>query len=120
MALEVWRKGMLLVLSGGTGNPLFSTDTAAVLRARELNAEVVLKGTKIRGVFTADPEMEQNAQFLERLSYQTALEKALKVMDAMAFTLCAEGKLPIVIFDLFQPGNLLKTVKGEKVGSMVC
>jgi uridylate kinase len=110
----------VLVLSGGTGNPLFSTDSAAALRARELKVEAVLKGTKVRGVFSADPEKHPEARFLSRLTYEEVLQQRLAIMDPAAFALCAEPRLPIVVFDLFEAGNLVKIVKGEKVGSIIC
>jgi uridylate kinase len=110
----------VVVLSGGTGNPLFSTDTAAALRACQLEAQAVLKGTKVKGVFSADPLKDRRARFLPRLTYQAALRRRLGIMDATAFSLCAENRIPIIVFDFFQPGNLAGLIQGERIGSMIC
>ena len=112
--------GRVLVLSGGTGNPMFSTDSAAVLRACELDVQAVLKGTKVKGVFSADPKQDRSARFLPRLTYEQALRRKLAIMDATAFALGAENRIPIVVFDLFKPGNLAGVVKGVLIGSRVC
>jgi len=113
-------QGHVLVLSGGTGKPLFSTDTAAALRARQLKAQAILKGTKVRGVYSADPGKNRNARFYPSLTYRQALEQKLAIMDAAAFSLCARSRIPIIVFDLFRPGNLVRVAKGEPIGSKVC
>jgi uridylate kinase len=113
-------RGQVLVLSGGTGRPLFSTDTAAAHRAHELRARAILKGTRVRGVYSADPEQHRNARFYPRLTYRQALQRKLAIMDAAAFSLCARSRIPIIVFDLFQADNLLRVVKGEPIGSKVC
>ncbi|MEO0107931.1 MAG: uridine monophosphate kinase [candidate division WOR-3 bacterium] len=113
-------RGEVVVLSGGTGNPLFSTDTAAALRAREVEAQVILKGTKVRGVFSDDPRRNPKARFLSRVSYDEALRRHLRVMDQTAFSLCAESRIPIVVFQLFKKGNLARVIKGEDTGSRIC
>jgi len=113
-------RGKVVVLSGGTGRPLFSTDTAAALRARQLRADAILKGTKVRGVFSADPVKYRSARFYPRLTFRQALARKLEIMDAAAFALCARHRLPIVVFDLFQPGNIRRVIKGEPIGSKVC
>jgi uridylate kinase len=116
---ELSRK-TVLVLSGGTGNPLFSTDTAAALRAREVGAQVLLKGTKVKGVYSADPERDRQAKFLPRVSYEQALRQGLEVMDRTAFAVCAESRMPIIVFDMFKSGNLAAVIRGEAIGSKVC
>jgi uridylate kinase len=113
-------QGHVLVLSGGTGRPLCSTDTAAALRARQLKVQAVLKGTKVRGVYSADPGKNRNARFYPTLTYRRALERKLAIMDATAFLLCAQSRIPIIVFDLFRPGNLVRVAKGEPIGSKVC
>jgi uridylate kinase len=117
---EVMSRRRVLVLSGGTGNPLFSTDTAAALRACELGAQAILKGTKVKGVYSADPQQVKNARFLPRLTYDQALRRKLAIMDATAFALCTENRIPIIVFDIFKPGNLAGVIKGEPIGSRVC
>jgi len=113
-------RGEVLVLSGGTGKPLFSTDTAAALRARELGAEAILKATKVKGVYSADPAENPDARFYPRLTFRQALQRKLAIMDAAAFAQCARHRIPIIVFDLFQPGNIARVVKGEPIGSKVC
>jgi uridylate kinase len=113
-------RGKVVILSGGTGRPLFSTDTAAALRARQLRAGAILKGTKVRGVFSADPGRYRNARFYPRLTFRQALDQKLGVMDATAFALCARHRIPIIVFGLFQPGNIRRIVKGAPIGSKVC
>ncbi|MCL6466640.1 MAG: uridine monophosphate kinase [candidate division WOR-3 bacterium] len=110
-------EGKILVLSGGTGNPFFSTDSAAALRALELNMEIILKGTKVPGIFSADPEKYPDAQFYPRITYEQALAEGLKVMDQTAFALCREHRIPIVVFDINQPDAILKIIGGKKIGS---
>jgi len=108
-----------VIFAAGTGNPYFSTDTAAALRANEVGAEVILKATKVDGVYTKDPKKHADAVRYEQVSYREALEKQLKVMDAAAFALCMENKMPIVVFDFFAEHNLRRVVMGEKVGTLV-
>ena len=112
-------KGRVVVFAAGTGNPYFTTDTAAALRAMEVRAEVILKATKVDGVFTADPHLDPTATRLDTISYLEVLEKQLKVMDATAISLCMDNRLPIVVFNLRKPGNIRKAVLGEQVGSVV-
>jgi uridylate kinase len=118
-ALRHLEKGRVVVLAAGTGNPYFTTDTAAALRAMEIRAEVILKGTKVDGVYSADPMVDPSAERYETISYLEVLEKRLKVMDATAISLCMDNKLPIVVFSLREPGNLSRVVMGERVGTIV-
>jgi uridylate kinase len=118
-ALRHMEKGRLVIFAGGTGNPYFSTDTAAVLRALEVEAEVILKGTGVDGIFTADPKKDPKAQFIAELSYQEALVKNYEVMDANAFGLCKTNKLPIIVFNMNRPGNLDRVLRGESEGTIV-
>ena len=118
-AIRHLEKGRVVIFAGGTGNPFFSTDTAASLRASEMNAEVILKGTKVDGVYDSDPKKNSKATRFEKLSYLDVLKKNLRVMDATAISMCMEGDLPIVIFDVFKKGNLKRAVCGEKVGTVV-
>ena len=104
---------------GGTGNPYFSTDTAAALRANEMNAEAILKATKVDGIYDSDPKKNPTAKRYTQVSYQEALTKQLKVMDAAAFALCMDNAMPIIVFDLFKPHNIKRVVMGEKVGTLV-
>lgn len=113
-------EGKILILSGGTGNPFFSTDSAAALRALELKMEIILKGTNVPGIFSTDPKMDPNAQFYPRLSYEKALAEGLKIMDQTAFALCREHRIPIVVFDISQSDAILKIIGGKKIGSCVC
>jgi uridylate kinase len=108
-----------VIFGAGTGNPYFTTDTAGSLRAIEMKADVILKGTRVDGVYDADPEKNPNAKKFETISFQDCISKNLKVMDMTAFTLCMENKLPIIVFDMNQAGNLLKIVQGESVGTLV-
>ncbi len=112
-------KGRLVIFAGGTGNPFFSTDTAAVLRALEMEAEVVLKATNVDGVFTADPRKDPSARHIPELSFQEALVKGYAVMDANAFGLCQANKLPIVVLDVNKPGQIARAIAGEQVGTLV-
>jgi uridylate kinase len=112
-------KGRVVVLAGGTGNPYFSTDTAAALRAMEIKAEVVLKATKVDGVYDADPKKVATAQRYDQITYRDVLARGLGVMDTTAISLCMDNNLPIVVFDLNVPGNLKRVVLGEKIGSRV-
>lgn len=118
-AIRHLEKGRVVVFGAGTGNPYFSTDTAAALRAMEIKAEVILKATKVDGVFTADPELDPTATRLDTVSHLQVLEQRLKVMDSTAISLCMDNKLPIVVFNLRTAGNLRRAVLGETVGSLV-
>ena len=118
-AVRHLEKGRVLIFGAGTGNPYFSTDTAAALRANEIGAEVVLKATKVDGIYDKDHKKHANAKRYERITYTEALEKRLKVMDAAAFALCQDNKMPIIVFDFFRPHNLLRVVSGARVGTLV-
>ena len=118
-AIEAMQEGRVVVIGGGTGNPFFTTDTASTLRAIEIKADVILKGTRVDGVYTADPEKDPTATKYDHLTFQEALGKKLKIMDLTAFALCEENNLPIYVFDMNQPGNLLKVVTGEPIGTEV-
>ena len=118
-AIEAMQEGRVVIIGGGTGNPFFTTDTASTLRAIEIKADVILKGTRVDGVYTADPEKDPTATKYDRLTFQEALGKKLKIMDLTAFALCEENDLPIYVFDMNQPGNLLKVVTGEAIGTEV-
>ena len=116
-ALALLEQGVVVLISGGTGNPFFTTDTAAALRAVELGASVLFKGTRVDGVYSADPEKDLTATKYSRLSFDEALEKNLKIMDMTAFTLCKENGMPVVVFDMNKHGNLLRLVMGESIGT---
>jgi uridylate kinase len=118
-ALRHLEKGRVVVFAGGTGNPYFSTDTAASLRAMEIKADVILKATKVDGIYTADPVLVKDATMFEQITYMEVLQRGLRVMDATAIALCRENNLPIVIFNLNQRGNIHRVVMGERVGSLV-
>ncbi len=118
-AIRHLEKGRVVILAAGTGNPYFTTDTAAGLRAIELGAEVLLKATRVDGVYSADPEKDSSAVKFDEVSFADVLKNRLTVMDLTAFTLCQENNLPIVIFDVNEPGNLLRLIEGEKVGTLV-
>jgi uridylate kinase len=118
-AIRHMEKGRVVVFAAGTGNPYFTTDTAAALRAMEMKADVILKGTKVDGIYTADPMLHPEATKFESISYINVLERGLKVMDATAISLCMDNKLPIVVFNLRTPGNLRRAVLGETVGTTV-
>ena len=118
-AIESLEEGRVVIIGGGTGNPFFTTDTAASLRAIEISADAILKGTRVDGIYTADPEKYPDATKYDTLSYTEAIEKELNVMDLTAFTLCKENKMPIIVFDMNTSGNLKKLVAGEKVGTLV-
>jgi uridylate kinase len=118
-AVRHLEKGRVVIFGGGTGNPYFSTDTAAALRATEIGAEVILKATKVDGIYDSDPLKNPNAQRYSRLTYLEALQRQLKVMDSTAFSLCMDNHMPIIVFDLFKPHNLLRVVLGEEVGTLV-
>jgi uridylate kinase len=118
-AIRHLEKRRVVVFGGGTGNPYFSTDTAAALRAMEIKADVIMKGTKVDGIFDADPMLHPNATRFDRISYLQVLDKGLKVMDATAISLCMDNKLPIVVFNLKTPGNIKRAITGEPIGSLV-
>jgi uridylate kinase len=118
-AVRHLEKGRVVIFGGGTGNPYFSTDTAAALRANEIGAEVILKGTKVDGIYDSDPKKNPKAKRFSQITYLEALQKQLKVMDSTAFSLCMDNKMPIIVFELFRPHNLKKVVLGEKVGTLV-
>ena len=118
-AIRHLEKGRVVVFGGGTGNPYFSTDTAAALRAMEVKAEVIFKATKVDGIYDADPMTHPNASRFDRISYLQVLEQGLKVMDSTAVSLCMDNHLPIMVFNLRTPGNILRAITGEAVGSLV-
>jgi uridylate kinase len=113
------RGGGRCIFSAGTGNPYFTTDSAAALRANEINAEVILKGTRVDGIYTADPEKFPDATKYDAISFEKVISLGLNVMDMTAFTLCQENNLPIIVFDIINPDNLSKIIHGEKVGTLV-
>jgi uridylate kinase len=119
-AMRHLEKGRVVIFGAGTGNPYFTTDTAGSLRAIEIGADVILKGTRVDGIYTADPEKDPTATKYETISYTDVIGKRLNVMDMTAFTLCQENNMPIIVFDMNKSGNLLKVATGEKVGTYVC
>jgi uridylate kinase len=118
-ALRHLEKGRVVIFAAGTGNPFFTTDTAAALRAMEIGAEVLLKATKVAGVYDKDPAKHQDARLYHRVSFTEALEKDLRVMDSTAFALCRDNSLPIVVFDMNQPGNIREVVRGADIGTLI-
>lgn len=118
-AVRHLEKSRVVIFGAGTGNPYFTTDTAASLRAVEIEADVILKGTRVDGIYTADPEKDKNAKRFDKISFNEVFERDLKVMDMTAFTLCYENKLPIIVFDMNKEGNLRKIIKGEPLGTLV-
>lgn len=118
-AIRHVEKGRVVIFGAGTGNPYFTTDTAGSLRAIEIQADVILKGTRVDGIYSADPEKDPTATRYDTITFQECLTKKLKVMDATAFTLCMENNLPIIVFDMNTPGNLRRVISGEKVGTLV-
>jgi uridylate kinase len=118
-AIRHLEKGRVVIFGGGTGNPYFTTDSAAVLRAIEINADVILKGTRVDGIYTSDPEKDENATKFDFITFEDVLKKGLKVMDTTAFTLSQENELPIIVFDMNKKGNLYKVVAGENIGTRV-
>lgn len=118
-AMRHLEKGRVVIFSGGTGNPYFSTDTAAALRANEIGAEVILKATKVDGIYDSDPKKNPQAKRFSKITYLDALQKQLKVMDSTAFSLCMDNKMPIIVFNMFTPHNLQRVVQGEEVGTLV-
>lgn len=118
-ALELFNRGYVVIIAGGTGNPFFTTDTASALRGVEIEAEALLKGTRVDGVYTSDPEKDPKAIKYEILTFTEAYERKLKVMDLTAFTMCQENKLPIIVFDMNTTGNLKNLIAGESIGTLV-
>ena len=118
-AVRHLEKGRVIIFAGGTGNPYFSTDTTAALRAVEIDADVLLKGTQVDGVYSADPKTNPKAKRLKELTAMEAISKRLRVMDTTAFSLCMENKLPIIVFNLYKPGNIRRLIAGEAVGTLI-
>lgn len=118
-AIRHLEKNRVVIFGAGTGNPYFTTDTAASLRAIEIEADVILKGTRVDGIYSADPEKDKNAVRFDKISFEEVYKRKLQVMDLTAFTLCKENKIPIIVFDMNKPGNLTKVVHGKKVGTLV-
>ncbi len=118
-AMRHMEKGRVVIFAAGTGNPYFTTDTTATLRASEINAEVVIKATKVDGIYTSDPKKDSAAKKFDKISYIDVLTKGLKVMDSTAISMCMDNSIPIIVFDLYAKGSLLKIVKGEQVGTLV-
>ena len=117
--IEALERGEIVIFSGGTGNPFFTTDTASTLRAVEMEADVMLKGTRVDGVYTTDPEKDPEAEKYDELTFDEALQKELRILDLTAFTMCKENDLPIIVFNMNEKGNLRKLISGEKVGTLV-
>src|SRR5674476_2186 len=117
--VESLKNKTVCILSGGTGNPFFTTDTAAALRAVEIGADVLLKGTRVDGVYTSDPEKDPKAEKFDHISFEEVIKRRLQVMDSTAFTMCRENNMPLVVFDMNKPGNLKKLVEGDKIGTLV-
>ncbi len=118
-AIKLLEEGYVVVIGGGTGNPFFTTDTGSALRAAEIKAEIILKGTRVDGIYTADPEKDPTAKKYESITYDEAYAKNLKVMDLTAFTMCKENNIPMLVFDMNTKGNLIKVLNGEKIGTIV-
>lgn len=118
-AIKLLEEGYVVVIGGGTGNPFFTTDTGSALRAAEIKAEIILKGTRVDGIYTADPEKDPTAKKYESITYDEAYQKNLKVMDLTAFTMCKENNIPMLVFDMNTKGNLTKVLNGEKIGTIV-
>jgi len=118
-AVRHLEKGRIVIFGAGTGNPFFTTDSAASLRAVEIESDVILKGTRVDGVYDSDPEKNSNALKFDTLTFDQAYERQLKIMDMTAFTLCKENEIPVVVFDMNSPGNLKKVILGEKIGTLV-
>ena len=117
--VESLKNKTVCILSGGTGNPFFTTDTAAALRAVEIGADVLLKGTRVDGVYTSDPEKDPAAQKFDKISFEEVITRRLKVMDSTAFTMCMDNNMPLVVFDMNKPGNLTKIIEGDAIGTIV-
>ncbi|MFT4682750.1 MAG: uridylate kinase [Flavobacteriales bacterium] len=118
-AMRHLEKGRVVIFGSGTGNPFFTTDSAASLRAIEMDVDVILKGTRVDGIYTADPEKDPDATKYTRITFKEVFSKGLEVMDMTAFTLCNENKLPIIVFDMNKPGNLMRVLQGEQIGTLV-
>jgi uridylate kinase len=118
-AVRHLEKGRIVIFGAGTGNPFFTTDSAASLRAVEIESDVILKGTRVDGVYDSDPEKNSNALKFDNLTFDQAYDKQLKIMDMTAFTLCKENEIPVVVFDMNNPGNLKKVILGAKIGTLV-
>jgi len=116
---EAMKNKTVCILSGGTGNPFFTTDTAAALRAVEIGADVLLKGTRVDGVYTSDPEKDPSAEKFDKISFEEVITRKLKVMDSTAFTMCRENNMPLIVFDMNKPGQLNKVIDGETIGTLV-
>ena len=119
LTFHLLSQGFVVIFTFGTGNPFFTTDTAAALRGVEMNAEVMLKGTRVDGVYTTDPEKDNKAVKFDEITFDEAYKRGLKIMDLTAFTMCKENNLPVIVFDMNKRGNLLEVIKGEKVGTLV-
>ena len=117
--VEAMKNNTVCILSGGTGNPFFTTDTAAALRAIEIGASVLLKGTRVDGVYTSDPEKDSDAEKFDKISFEEVINRKLKVIDSTAFTMCSENNMPLVVFDMNKPGNLVKLIEGIMIGTLV-
>jgi uridylate kinase len=117
--VEVMKKKTVSILAGGTGNPFFTTDTASALRAVEIGADVLLKGTRVDGVYSADPEKHPEAEKFDRITFEEVINKRLKVMDSTAFTMCRDNNMPIIVFDMNRHGNLIRVISGDHVGTIV-
>jgi uridylate kinase len=117
--LEVMKNRIVCLLSGGTGNPFFTTDTAAALRAVEIGADVLLKGTRVGGIYTSDPEKDPKAEIFDKISFEEVISRRLKIMDSTAFTMCRENNLRVIVFDMNKFGNLNKVIAGDKIGTLV-
>lgn len=118
--VEEMKKGVVCILSGGTGNPFFTTDTAAALRAVETGADVLLKGTRVDGVYTSDPEKDPEAKKFDTITFGEVIDRRLKVMDSTAFTMCRDNNMTVIVFDMNKKGNLLKLIEGGKTGTLIC
>ncbi len=118
-AIKALENGQIVIFAGGTSNPFFTTDSAAALRAIEINADILLKGTNVKGVYDSDPKKNPDAKFFEEISFHQVIEKQLRVMDLTAFTLCQENNMPIIVFNIFEKGNILKILNGQKIGTLV-
>ncbi|MEO1899931.1 MAG: uridine monophosphate kinase, partial [Methylococcales bacterium] len=118
-AVRHLEKGRVVIFAAGTGNPFFTTDTAASLRAIEINAQLMIKATKVKGVYSADPEKDKNAKFYSRLTYDEALDQRLNVMDTTALVLCRDNDLPMRVMNVFEPGAIMRLMKGEDIGSLI-
>ncbi len=119
-ALRHLERGRVAILAGGTGNPFFTTDTCAALRASELDADLLIKATKVEGVYSDDPKQNPEAVLFDKLSYDEVLKKSLRIMDHAAISLCRENNIPIIVLNIFKKGNIAKAIRGEQVGTLIC